>query len=137
METVTFLALHLLQMHLHVWWWIIDLNYGSVPDWLAGIGTVVASCIALFALLASRRTNRNQQKQIDALEDEKNERQASERRKQAELIACWGDPHTEEFPLYRISNRSGQPVYDFIVWHFSPEIGRSRVVAVLPPESSY
>ncbi|WP_433507999.1 hypothetical protein ACQP04_16990 [Pseudonocardia halophobica] len=89
---------------------LAQVDWGSVPDWLAGIGSILALTFAYFAVRAAFRANRFQAEQIrDAALDK--------HREQASQVAIWSPngeisktSSTENLILHSV-NRSGLPVY--------------------------
>jgi hypothetical protein len=80
-------------------------DWGSFPDWLAGIGAIVALLFAFFAVRAAHQTNVQQGKQLQALEHQQTQEQASK-------VAVWLDWTGDDVPAYHISNTSGLPIYE-------------------------
>jgi hypothetical protein len=96
----------------------VSVNWGSVPDWLAGGGAVVALLWARKAAQAASRTDQRQGEQLAALERDKT-------RQQAEKFAVWLDyvPRESEANqprswswYFKVRNASELPVYDLNVW---------------------
>jgi hypothetical protein len=90
-----------MQLLLHVDWDSMD--WGSVPDWLAGVGAVTALVFAYFAVRASHQTNIQQGKQLLALEDDR-------RRSQAAQVAAWITEVSGEL-ICKVQNSSPLPVF--------------------------
>ena len=67
----------------------MSVDWGSVPDWLAGSGAIIALIFAGMAALAARRTNQIQSAQINELQRESNERRLLERRQMASKVAVY------------------------------------------------
>lgn len=55
---------------------LAQVDWGSVPDWFAGVGSIAALGFALFAVLAAYKTNRQQAQQVQLLLAEARESQA-------------------------------------------------------------
>lgn len=110
------------------WTWVTEVvDYGSVPDWLAGIGAVTALLWARKAARAAAETNQAQQAQLDAI-------RRTEREKQASAVAAWIEVGAGEVARYVIANNSGQPVYSFAIWwNEDTRRCRARVCPVVPP----
>jgi hypothetical protein len=89
-----------------------SIDWGSVPDWLAGVGAVVALIFAGIAARAALRANSQQNIQILAIEAQERERAAEKRRWQASKVGIWLYPHTSSFPTIHFFNGSGFQIYD-------------------------
>ena len=88
---------------------LAQINWGSVPDWLSGLGTILALVFAGLAVRAAHRTNVQQSKQLEMLEEDR-------RRSQASRVAAWCFTGSKGEPTYRITNTSGLPVFRVELW---------------------
>ena len=81
------------------------IDWGSVPDWMSGVGALVAVPALVFAY----RSYRMQRRQVeDLLEDKK--------REHASKISVWVERSDNDGPLeYVVANRSDSPVYMVVV----------------------
>jgi hypothetical protein len=87
-------------------------NWGSVPDWIAGIGTAAATIILTVGFLLElkrRRIEDHQRRLLDEqiAEDRRDEKARQARRVSARLV----DPYGES-PKLEVRNDSDQPIYD-------------------------
>ncbi|WP_433802947.1 hypothetical protein [Actinomycetospora sp. CA-084318] len=124
----------------------MSIDWGSVPDWLAGVGAVSALGFAGVAALAAVRSNRAQQLQVESLRAEQRAGSERERRAEATKLALWvefeekeplifeGLPHSVS-SVVRFSNASSLPLYSVSIVMIGPE-GAARVpYNVLAPTS--
>jgi hypothetical protein len=78
------------------------MDWGSMPDWFAAIGTVGALAVALVLLRGELQAQRR--------------REQAERRAQAEKVAVWlEDIHAERTKVVLL-NTSNLPIYGATVW---------------------
>lgn len=83
-----------------------NMNWGSVPDWLAAVGTVGALFVALALLCREMKDRRHAAEMAD--------------RKPADGVFAWVEPRTDAGGWQTfVLNRSDQPVYDAVVY-FTP-----------------
>lgn len=118
-------------------------DWGSVPDWLAGGGAMLALIFAGWAALSAHSTNKLQGAQLARLENREAERREEELRKQASQVAVWLETKPDTRPIkvgqfhlaVCYSNTSGLPVYDALIvpTTFGFNSGRSYKIAVIPP----
>lgn len=87
-------------------------DWGSVPDWIAALGATSALIFAFLAVRATRKTNEYQAQQIEALERERIQSQASK------VIASYRAGEAESNILYSIHNASDLPVFDALVFAY-------------------
>ncbi len=96
-------------------------DWGSVPEWLQGVGAIIALLFAAWAVYTGRETNAHQARQISALERSEELRHRSHREQYAVRLACWvsaeklddeilGDlavairlVNSSELPMYRLT----------------------------------
>lgn len=84
------------------------IDYGSLPDWLAGLGAVGALVAAISAVKYAKWTYENQAAELRTLLDER-------KREQASKVAAW--TFTKDgAPQYRVANTSGLPIYMVELW---------------------
>jgi hypothetical protein len=81
---------------------LASVDWGSVPDWLAGIGAILALIFAFFAVLAAHRTTVQQGLQLKVIQEDR-------ARLQAGKVACW--IHDDGGPVCRVQNGSDLPVF--------------------------
>ena len=101
----------------------MSVDWGSVPDWLAGSGAIIALIFAGMAALAARRTNQIQSAQINELQRESNERRLLERRQMASKVAVYiavENVSSTRLPVVRFLNSNPTPVYGLHVFCFTP-----------------
>jgi hypothetical protein len=89
----------------------VSTDWGSVPDWLAGAGALLALLFARQAASAAARTDRRQGEQLASIE-------LTRRRSQAEKVAVWFEWRQEHGVRHRLMlrNSSDLPVYDVMAW---------------------
>ena len=87
---------------------LAQIDWGSVPDWLGGAGSVMALIFAFYAVRAAHRANVQQGLQLKALEEDRTQAQASK-------VAVWCIRDTEDSPSCRIRNASDLPIFSVIV----------------------
>lgn len=96
----------------------MSLDWGSVPDWLAGVGTIGALLFAYRAVRAANRQNQHQAAQLARLENDQRERDEEQRRGQASKVALWWQHRDESAsgPAYAfyVSNTSDLPVTEVV-----------------------
>ncbi|MGK3206741.1 hypothetical protein [Amycolatopsis sp. MEPSY49] len=90
----------------------MNLDWGSVPAWLTGAGSVAALFFAAGAARAAVRSSKAQAKQLDKLEREAEIRAQDQKREQANQIAAWVVLDEEALPSVQCINASGRPVYN-------------------------
>ena len=114
----------------------MSIDWGSVPDWFAGVGALVALFFARSAVLSARDTNRSQSEQIARLEAEQKVRDFERRAEQASNVAAWvsmDSSNGEERPAIRLVNSSTLPVYDMLIVCRIPErLGEERYSVIGP-----
>lgn len=111
------------------------LDWGSVPDWFSGVGTVLALGAATVAARAALATNRQQGRQLAHLEEQQERRDEQDQRSQAALVAAWVQPNTANLPQVWFINGSPLPVYDVTVRLHAREDTRVVGYAVRGPDS--
>lgn len=109
-------------------------DWGSVPDWFAGVGGVGALVAAGFAAYAAWGSYGAQQDQLKQLLDDR-------KREHAARVAVWCFfDDTERQTYYRVSNDSGIPIYSvelhWCVFGESEKRGRKRIPFVRPSGAS-
>lgn len=113
---------------------IAAINWGSVPDWLGGLGATVALVFAFFAVRAAQRTNLQQSQQLEQqslqlalMEDERRQAQASQ-------VASW-PIELDEKVYTHVVNLSHLPVYDVTIWTERQGViyGRPRLIPIFTP----
>jgi hypothetical protein len=85
------------------------MDWGSVPDWLAGTGSVAALLFAFYAVREARRTNAQQSEQLGHV-------LAERRRAQAAKISGWVVETASGERQIRISNGSELPVFAMVAF---------------------
>lgn len=115
------------------------MNWGSVPDWLAGSGALLAVVFAGIAAKAALRTNDQQSRQLAHLEQAAVDSRAEQRRLQASQVAVWIELSAPDSGDARIqvcySNASTQPVYSVRIKSrfLADTLENSIRFAVMPP----
>lgn len=94
------------------------INWGSVPDWLAGGGAVFALLFAAAAVRTARATNEQQTKQIAALQRAEEARVEERRSQYASRLASWitlseddEQGHRSPAPAVALVNSNETPMY--------------------------
>jgi hypothetical protein len=114
-------------------------DWGSVPDWLAGIGAMLALLFAGWAARSAHKTNVLQGIQLRKLEEREEERQQEEQRVHAASVAVWLDTKFvagHEQLQFFYSNSGALPVYNVRARvEFFREVmdGRWYEIHLLPP----
>lgn len=100
---------------------------GSWPDYLAGIGAIVALIWARRAARAAKQSSDIQQNELSRMTDEAQKRVANN-------FAVWLEAAPNQKARYRVSNASGQPVFNLVCW-WTEDPKRCRPIgsAVVPP----
>ena len=98
--------------------WLSADSVQEVPSWAdqleawstlgTGVITLLALIVATIGARAAFRTNAQQSKQLEILEEEAKARREQDRRMQASLISAWLDDNLRVY----VTNMSSQPVYD-------------------------
>lgn len=89
----------------------MTIDWGSFPDWLAGLAAVFALGFAGAAAQAAWKASKIQARQIEKLEQAELRRAEAERRSQAERVAIWIRMAEDSKPAVVCFNGSGLPVY--------------------------
>lgn len=101
----------------------MNIDWGSAPDWIAGIGATSALVFAALAVRAANQQNRHQADQLARLEEDQRERDRDRHRAQAEKVAAWHErisemggpsPFPTVYDAFIVRNASDVPVYS--VW---------------------
>ena len=98
----------------------MQVDWGSVPDWLSGGGALLAVLFAGIAAKAAIRANIHQTRQIQQIEQQEQDRRAERTRAQAALVAAWVVPDGSLLPRIFFRNGSQLPVYAVTVACHSP-----------------
>ncbi len=87
---------------------LAQVDWGSVPDWFAGIGAVLALLFAAIAVRVARNTFIQQSKELEEARLERRQRQASR-------IAGWvlNDGYSK---VVHVRNSSDLPVFGLTIW---------------------
>ncbi len=111
----------------------MSIDWGSAPDWVAGIGTTLAFGAAGYAGLAAKR-------QLDHLRRQEEDRALEEHRAHSSRVAIWLEAGIDGQPHVFYSNGSGLPIYAVTVrcrvpWHrVGPHPGMTHTeIPVLGP----
>ena len=115
----------------------MQIAWGSVPDWLAGGGAVIALLWARKAARATLETSCQQAVQIEAMKTDR-------RRAQADKVAAWidpgkrdGDPNGNHPAILQfiVRNVSDLPVYYVHVWATTAmgEVVSLDILNAVPP----
>jgi hypothetical protein len=110
-----------------------NVDWGSVPDWLAGVGAVIALIFAGLAARAAMRANAQQNVQILAIESQQREREGEKRRWQASRVSIWLHPHRDRLPTIEFHNGSGLPIYNATAVATCGNLSTARRYAVRTP----
>lgn len=117
----------------------MSIDWGSVPDWLAGAGAVTALIFAAAAVRVNRETNRGQAQQIKKLEEDQERRESERRAEQATKVAVWVSAHSADgeadLPLVRLVNSSSLPVYTLLLTCNSPLGTVEKVYTAVGPRN--
>lgn len=121
------------------------LNWGSVPDWFAGSGAVLALFFARRAVMAANSTNQQQSRQLAGLEEAEERRRSEDRKSHASTVAVWLELDTGGTPdladrwrmIVRYSNVSSQPIYELRIKprFFDGDTAKELRLPVAPPTS--
>lgn len=119
----------------------MTINWGSVPDWCAGLGALTAIFFARRAAIAAFATNDQQSRQLAQLEQAAQDTRDEHRRHQASQIAVWLELNEPPADSANSSikvcycNASKQPVYNVRLRPeiFSEDLSFSIRIPVLPP----
>jgi len=114
----------------------VIINWGSVPDWFAGVGALVALTFAGVAARSALRTNEQQSRQLAQLERAEVERAEDRRRAQAAKVASWIVLAPGSEPEVWCMNSSGLPVYNLIIWCHTAAGVATTVYAVKMPDTA-
>lgn len=138
----------------------MDNFWGTLPDWLVGLGTIALATVTFVGLVRERREKRRLQQELDSRKafDEFERRtlydrqQEQERRAQAEQIVVWSEPLSVEDTNYFdaspvvlseeeaaiVQNDSSLPITDvWVRWCDAHGSGvlESRMIPTVPPRS--
>ena len=112
----------------------MSLDWGSVPDWLAGVGTIGALIFAYRAVRAANRQNQHQAAQLARLENDQRDRDEEQRRAQASNVALWWQHRDRSASgpahAFYVSNTSDLPVTEVV---FVVRTPRSQVECLAVP----
>ncbi len=92
---------------------VLSIDWGSVPEWLAGAGALVALLFAWSAVRAARATSQQHAAQIDALERAEAVRDEERRSRYASRFVCWItlDGKADRHPAIGVINSNEVPLY--------------------------
>jgi hypothetical protein len=126
----------------------LTIDWGAVPDWIAGVGAVSALAFAALAVRAANQQNKHQAVQLEKLEADQRERDKDRHRAQAEKVAAWHERISEmggpsPFPIaydaFIVRNASDVPVYSAWVAASGPRSDHENFAIgnldVVPPGS--
>ncbi|MDL5156672.1 hypothetical protein [Actinomycetospora termitidis] len=116
----------------------MSIDWGSVPDWFAGAGAVIALVFARSAVVSAKQTNEAQAKQIEQLEEDRTDRDKERRAEQATNIAVWVSTNVEggeDQPVIRLVNSSPLPVYNMLIVCRTPSTAGEETYTVIGPLS--
>lgn len=116
----------------------MGVDWGSVPDWLAGGGAVFALFFASMAVQENRKTNRAQAKQLEQLERDLESREQERRAEQAANVAVWVSTEAVEGvdrAAIRLVNSSSLPVYNMLLSCSTPVGDVEKAYAAIGPRS--
>jgi len=119
------------------------LNYGDVPGWLAGLGTIGALLFAGIAAKAALATNRSQAdalklqqsalaEQIRQYREDQLAAQEEQKSSLARQVAVWIELHSMS-PVAFYQNLSGQPIFKVAVGYYGPNNDNQVASITLPP----
>ena len=107
---------------------LAQVDWGSVPDWFAGTGTLLALIFAFFAVRAAHRTNIQQGLELQAMQDDR-------RRSQANKVAAWMIYGDEDGTRYLcVKNGSDLPVFGVLLFTGVADLSHSDDPAGATPE---
>jgi hypothetical protein len=92
----------------------VAIDWGSVPDWISGVGSVVALFFAAGAAWAAIRAIRLQDVQISRMDQLERSRENERRGEQASQVAAWVVLDSTVQPSVMCVNASGRPVYNVL-----------------------
>jgi hypothetical protein len=100
----------------------VNVDFGSVPDWLTVAGAFLALIFARAAARAAQQTNQHQAAQLDQLEEAERRRAELERKRQAGNLAFWALLIREDGyqPAIRIMNANRTPLYECRLYCATP-----------------
>lgn len=113
------------------------IDWGSVPDWFAGVGALVALVFAARAVRTAKETNRAQNEQIKQLQSEQATREYERRADQASRFATWVSTDIEdglEQVVVRVINSGTLPVYSLTIFAETPAGVAKSVYPVFGPD---
>ncbi|MFJ4105701.1 hypothetical protein [Amycolatopsis japonica] len=113
----------------------MSLDWGSVPSWLTGAGSVAALFFAAGAARAAVRSTKTQAKQLEKFEREAEAREQDLKREQANQVAAWVVLDEEALPSVQCINGSGRPVYNVTLTCHMNTHTVSCLYAVKKPDS--
>lgn len=94
---------------------VAGVDWGTVPDWLAGVGALAAVVFAAMAARAALRTNDQQTYQLAQLERSEQRRADTERRALASSVTAWVRAERDEPAEVNFINGGRLPVYNLAV----------------------
>ncbi len=90
----------------------VTANFGDVPSWISALGSLLALAFAAAAVVAAWRTWRIESARDQVAAEQRDERVASERQRQAAMVSTWWgqEAATGTWGAF-VRNASGTPVY--------------------------
>ena len=94
--------------------WSAWIDFGTLPDWIAGVSGFLAFCAASLAVWFAARAFRLQARQIEMLETEN-------RAKQASRVGVWIKRDGDGEAYFHVVNNSELPIYVVALWVTLPD----------------
>lgn len=110
-------------------------NLGSVPEWLSGVGAILALIFAFLAVRSANKTNVQQGLQLAAMQEDR-------RQAHAAVVAAW-PVQDDGMVRCRLHNGSDLPIFGVLLFRgLADESGHSwwrheRIRAVSPGDTEY
>jgi hypothetical protein len=111
---------------------VLNLDMGSVPDWLAGAGTLIAVVFAGWAARSAHSTNQAQSTQLRELQAEAESRAEQALREQAKHVSAW--IMADLSVIY--SNTSAEPAYHPYIAFKCGDAGAMHTLNVISPNTA-
>ena len=114
---------------------MIELDWGALPDWLAGIGAITALVFARAAARSAKLTNEQQSVQLRKLEESEQDRAIEQQREQAAHFAVWITLWRDDnyAPGVSLVNSNKTPMYSLTLYCCGPtEVAIVRLAVVGP-----
>jgi hypothetical protein len=110
------------------------IDWGSVPDWLAGAGAVAALFFAAITARTALAATHAQARQLEQLQRSEDQREREEIRHQASKVTAWIRLDRDGRGAIICLNGSGQPIYNLTFRCETPDVTVSTYYAVKGPD---